>query len=103
MLFIAWGTGFGPIRSLIEHCLSLELTQPIALYWVIHEDEVHYAKGYCRAVADAFDNINFTALQTDTAEEALQQIQAQAESLNGWRAYIAALSSSVKSGYKRVK
>ncbi|NNF96363.1 MAG: hypothetical protein HKM94_05495 [Halobacteria archaeon] len=103
MLFIAWGTGFGPIRSLIEHCLSLELTQPIALYWVIHEDEVHYAKGYCRAVADAVDNINFTALQTDTAEEALQQIQAQAESLNGWRAYIAALSSSVKSGYKRVK
>ena len=90
ILFIAWGTGFGPIRSLIEHCLSLELTQPIALYWVIHEDEVHYAKGYCRAVADAFDNFNFTALQTDTAEEALQQIQAQAESLNGWRAYIAA-------------
>jgi len=90
ILFIAWGTGFGPIRSLIEHCLSLELAQPIALYWVIHEDEVHYAKGYCRAVADAFDNFNFTALQTDTAAEALQQIQAQAKTLNGWRAYIAA-------------
>lgn len=90
ILFIAWGTGFGPIRSLIEHCLSLELTQPIALYWVIHEDEVHYAKGYCRAVADAFDNFTFTALRTDTAEEALQQIRTQAGSLNGWRAYIAA-------------
>lgn len=90
ILFIAWGTGFGPIRSLIEHCLSLELTQAISLYWVIHEDEVHYAKGYCRAIADAFDNFTFTALQTDTAEEALQHIQAQAGDLNDWRAYIAA-------------
>lgn len=90
ILFIAWGTGFGPIRSLIEHCLSLELNQRIALYWVTHEDEVHYAKGYCRAVADAFDNISFTALQTDTATEALQQIREQAEALNDWRAYIAA-------------
>jgi CDP-4-dehydro-6-deoxyglucose reductase len=90
ILFIAWGTGFGPIRSLIEHCLSLELTQPIMLYWVIHEDEVHYAKGYCRAVADAFDNFNFTALQTNTAAEALQYIQAHTETLNDWRVYIAA-------------
>ena len=88
ILFIARGTGFGPIRGLIEHCLSLELAQPIA--WVIHEDEVHYAKSYCRAITDAFDNFNFTALQTDTAAEALQQIQAQAKTLNGWRAYIAA-------------
>lgn len=90
ILFIAWGTGFGPIRSLIEHCLSLELTQPIALYWVIHEDEVHYAEGYCRAVTDAFDNVSFTALKTDTAEEALQRIQTQSGNLHDWRAYIAA-------------
>jgi len=90
ILFIAWGTGFGPIRSLIEHSLSLELAQPIALYWVTHEDEVHYAKGYCRAIADAFENFTFTPLQTDTASEALQQIQAQAGNLDGWRAYIAA-------------
>lgn len=90
ILFIAWGTGFGPIRSLIEHCLSLELGQPIALYWVIHDGEVHYAEGYCRAVADAFDNFSFTALQTDTAEQALEEIQAKAGSLDDWRAYIAA-------------
>lgn len=88
ILFIAWGTGFGPIRSLIEHCLSLELSQPIALYWVIHEDEVHYAKGYCRAVADAFDNFSFTALQTDTAAQALQKIQTQTTNLKDWRAIL---------------
>lgn len=90
ILFIAWGAGFGPIRSLIEHCLSLELTQTIRLFWVIHEGEVHYAKGYCRAVADAFENIHFHALQTETADEALQQIREQAVDLADWHAYIAA-------------
>jgi hypothetical protein len=44
----------------------------------MQEDQVHSAKDYCRAVADAFDNFTFAALQTDTAEEALQDIQAQA-------------------------
>lgn len=90
ILFIAWGTGFAPIHSLIEHCLSLELTQDISLYWVVHEDEVHYADGYCRAVADAIDNFSYRAIRTDTAAEALAEIASAAGTLENSRLYIAA-------------
>jgi len=90
VLFIAWGTGFAPIHSLIENCLSLELSQPIIFYWIVHEQEVHYADGYCRAVNDAIDNFTYQPLLTETAAEAIAEIVQQQPNLSGWRAYIAA-------------
>jgi len=33
MLFMAGGTGFAPIKALIEHFLALGTRRPIALYW----------------------------------------------------------------------
>ena len=37
MLFIAWDIGFAPIRSLIEHAFSLEMSNPVYLYWAYPE------------------------------------------------------------------
>ncbi len=39
MLFIAWDSGFAPIRSLIEHAFSLELDNPVDFYWAYPADE----------------------------------------------------------------
>lgn len=33
MLFIAGGTGFGPIKGIIEHALHIGCTQPMHIYW----------------------------------------------------------------------
>ncbi|MBC8494119.1 MAG: 2Fe-2S iron-sulfur cluster binding domain-containing protein [Candidatus Thioglobus sp.] len=33
MVFIAWDSGFAPIRSLIEHAFSLEMSNPVYFYW----------------------------------------------------------------------
>jgi CDP-4-dehydro-6-deoxyglucose reductase len=33
MLFMAGGTGFAPIKALVEHFLALGTRRPIALYW----------------------------------------------------------------------
>jgi len=90
LLFIAWGTGFAPIHSLIENCLSLELSQNMDFHWVVHEHENHYANGYCRSVADAIDNFRYYAIRTDTAAEAIEQILAHYDSMSDWRSYIAA-------------
>ncbi len=89
ILFIAWETGFGPIRSLIEHCLSLELTQPLQLYWIVHHSRGHYADGYCRAVSDAIDNFSYTPLCVPEINSAIQQIAFENPDLSQHQVYIA--------------
>jgi CDP-4-dehydro-6-deoxyglucose reductase len=36
MLFMAGGTGFAPIKALIEHCLHAGIDRPMVLYWGVH-------------------------------------------------------------------
>jgi len=90
ILFIAWGTGFAPIQSLIENCLSQHFQQQITFYWVIHEQEIHYADGYCRSVDDAIDNFHYYPIQTETAAEAIKKIIALHGDFSAWRSYIIA-------------
>lgn len=33
MIFVAGGTGFAPIKAMLEHCFFHEFTRPIVLYW----------------------------------------------------------------------
>ena len=33
MIFVAGGTGFAPIKSVIEHAFHLAVTRPMILYW----------------------------------------------------------------------
>jgi CDP-4-dehydro-6-deoxyglucose reductase len=33
MIFIAGGTGFAPIKAMLEHCFYREVTRPMVLYW----------------------------------------------------------------------
>ena len=62
ILLIAYDTAFAPIRSLIEHALSLERSQPIDLYWIVQHPRTHYLRNYCRSIADAIDNLSFTGI-----------------------------------------
>ena len=59
MVFIAWHTGFAPIRSLIEHAMSLELTQNMFLVWVAPGMDDCYQDNLCRSWQDAFDNFHY--------------------------------------------
>ncbi|MEW6679170.1 MAG: 2Fe-2S iron-sulfur cluster-binding protein [Pseudomonadota bacterium] len=61
ILFVAWGDGFAPIKSLIQHAMSLEVAESMTLYWV--EDGLgHYQDNLCRAWADAYDNFAYHPL-----------------------------------------
>lgn len=60
-IFLAYDTGFAPIKSLIEHAISLEFDLPMHLYWVA-PDEHPYLENYCRAWLDAFSNFSFTTI-----------------------------------------
>jgi len=59
VLFLAYNTGFGAIKGLIEHALSLELAQNIFLVWVTNNKDGHYMHNYCRSIDDAVDNFDY--------------------------------------------
>ena len=88
ILFIAWGIGFASVQSLLESCISLEFRQQMTFHWVVHDYETHYADGYCRATADAFENFDYHPIQTSTAAEAIEKITNYHTDLSTWRSYI---------------
>lgn len=57
-IFIAWESGFAPIKSLLEHALSLDTGVPVFLFWLAR-DQQHYLHNYGRALADALDNVRY--------------------------------------------
>lgn len=62
-VFIAWGGGFAPIKSLLEHALSLDLGLPAHLFWLAPTGQ-HYLHNYGRALSDALDNVHYSLITT---------------------------------------
>ena len=59
LFFFAFDSGFAPIKSLIEHAMSLEAAEAIHLYWIGSNDGSIYLPNVGRAWADALDNFNY--------------------------------------------
>lgn len=59
LVFIAWHTGFAPVRSLIEHAMALEITGSIKLVWMARSKMDRYQDNLCRSWQDAFDNFEY--------------------------------------------
>lgn len=58
VIFLAFGAGFAPIKSLVQHAMSLELAESMALHWFADETGL-YQDNLCRAWADALDNFSY--------------------------------------------
>ena len=69
LIFIAFETGFAPIKSLIEHAISLEVHQPIRLYWITGSVQGHYLENHCRAWQDALDTFEFVPIRGSDAPD----------------------------------
>lgn len=61
LYFIAFDTGFAPIKSLIEHAMSLDAAEAIHLYWIGSDVDGIYMPNMGRAWADALDNFTFSS------------------------------------------
>ncbi len=68
LIFIAYGSRFAPVKSLIEHALALEAAETLQLYWFASGTRGHYLDNLCRSWSDALDDFRYTPL---TAEDAL--------------------------------
>lgn len=67
LIFIAFDTGFAPIKSLIEHAVTLEHSEFIHLYW-LHSDTKPYMHNQCRAWEDALDNFKYQQAQNNSLD-----------------------------------
>ncbi len=59
LVFIAWHTGFAPVRSLIEHAMALEVFDSMQLIWITRCQKDRYQDNLCRSWQDAFDNFDY--------------------------------------------
>lgn len=94
LLFIACNSGFAPVKSLIEHAVSLEWAHPMYLYWLATVAGGHYLANWCRSMDDALDLFHYRELAAPNLEEpnperVLQAVRSERTDLSGFQAYVA--------------
>ncbi|RUM79470.1 MAG: hypothetical protein DSZ15_02450 [Candidatus Thioglobus sp.] len=63
MAFIAWDSGFAPIRSLVEHAFSLEMSNPVYFYWAYPADErAPYLENHAKSWQVIMDDYTYTPI-----------------------------------------
>ncbi len=90
LIFIAYGHGFAPVKSLIEHAMALDAAENLHLYWVALENG-HYLHNLCRAWTDALDNFHYTALiaKSATPDALFPQLDKDYSNLQSFDVYLA--------------
>jgi CDP-4-dehydro-6-deoxyglucose reductase len=75
LIFLACGSGFAPIKSLIEHAMALDIAEKLKLCWIASGKTGHYLNNLCRSWSDALDNFHYIPVTADGAlsREAVMQ------------------------------
>lgn len=96
ILLIAGGTGFSYVRSILDHCISQNIAQPIYLYWGGRDEAQLYAKQELADIANAHERIQFIPVIEETLSEwtgkqgnVLQAVSDDFDSLADFDIYIA--------------
>jgi CDP-4-dehydro-6-deoxyglucose reductase len=76
LVFAACDVGFAPIKSLVEHALSLDAAPSIALYWLATRPDGHFLANQCRAWSAALDNFEYSAFSHADAASGAGQMGA---------------------------
>ena len=71
MLLIASGTGFAPIKAIIEHALYRESKRPMTLYWGGRRPKDIYMMDLCRRWQGSMPNFSFIPVVSDALPEDL--------------------------------
>ena len=96
VIFLAFGAGFAPIKSLIQHAMSLELAESMDLHWLADEAG-HYQDNLCRAWTDALDNFNYLPhAPTDDLDALLKSIVVDYPDLHRFDVYAAGTAAQLE-------
>lgn len=88
-VFIAFGDGISPIKSLIEHAVSIDLIEAFHLYWDTRYPEAHHQAQWGRALKDALDNFSFTPSMSGRADDVVALVRADHSTLSALSFYLA--------------
>ncbi len=69
IIFLASGTGFAPIKSIIEHTLHVGMQRPMTLYWGGRHPQDIYMSELARSWQDARDDFSFIPVISDALPE----------------------------------
>ncbi len=69
IIFMAGGTGFAPVKGLIEHSLHIGLQRPIHLYWGARALRDLYDQDLAQQWAEQHSHIKFTPVLSDLADK----------------------------------
>ena len=95
VIFLAFGAGFAPVKSLIQHAMSLDMAESMELHWLADESG-HYQDNLCRAWGDALDNFSYVPhAMTDDLAGALSAIAADYPNLSRFDIYAAGLAAHI--------
>jgi len=69
IIMIAGGTGYAPIKGLIEDALENELNTPISLYWGARTEADLYLNEQAEHWANTIEGFNYIPVLSETAED----------------------------------
>ena len=72
-LFIADDSGFAPVKSLVEHAISIDRIKAFHLYRHGSANSPSYYHNLCRSWKDAFDNFSYRNLQPSSDAHAIAE------------------------------
>ncbi len=74
LVFAACDGGFAPIKSLIEHALSLDTAPSLSLFWLATQSDGHFLANQCRAWSEALDQFEYALVSQTDVEVGAHQI-----------------------------
>lgn len=74
LVFVACDEGFAPVKSLIEHALSLDAAPSITLFWLATRPDGHFLANQCRAWSEALDPFEYSLFTDADPAAGAQQI-----------------------------
>ncbi len=69
MVFMAGGTGFAPLKAVIEHCFHINDTRPIHLYWGVRSKRDLYLGALAESWAREHPQVTFTPVLSEPDDD----------------------------------
>jgi CDP-4-dehydro-6-deoxyglucose reductase len=104
-VFIAFGDGIAPLKSLLEHAVSIDVIESFQLYWAVADPEGQYQSKWCRAMKESLDNFAYTPLIDAPAEDVLAVVASDRPEQDVRRYYVAGPGAEVRAlaeGLRRI-
>lgn len=94
-VFIAIDDGIAPVKSLIEHAVSIDSIEAFHLYWQVTATGVHHQGHWWRALKDALDNFAFTPLMDASPADLIALLRADLDAPKAARYYVAGPAGAI--------